>query len=85
MELAKVTSKGQITIPIEIRKMLGISEGSKILFIEEAGRIYITNSSMEALKEAQKAFAGVAEELGLASEENVVSMIKELRKEGGRK
>ena len=27
MELAKVTSKGQITIPIEIRKKLGIKEG----------------------------------------------------------
>lgn len=28
MELAKVTSKGQITIPIEIRKKIGIKEGS---------------------------------------------------------
>ena len=49
MELAKVTSKGQITIPIEIRKKLGIKEGSKVLFLEEAGRIYLANSSMEAL------------------------------------
>lgn len=36
MELAKVTSKGQITIPIDIRKKLGITEGSKVLFIEES-------------------------------------------------
>ena len=35
MELAKVTSKGQVTIPVEIRKKLGIREGDKILFIEE--------------------------------------------------
>ena len=35
MELAKVTSKGQITIPIDIRKKLGIREGDKILFMEE--------------------------------------------------
>ncbi len=40
--LAKVTSKGQITIPIEIRKKLGIKEGSKVLFLEEAGRLYIS-------------------------------------------
>lgn len=53
MELAKVTSKGQITIPIEIRKKLGIKEGSKVLFLEEAGRIYLANSSMEALREAE--------------------------------
>lgn len=81
MELAKVTSKGQITIPIEIRKKLGIKEGSKVLFLEEAGRIYLANSSMEALREAQAAFAGEAERIGLKTEEDVVAMVKELRKE----
>lgn len=81
MELAKVTSKGQITIPIDIRRKLGIKEGSKVLFIEDAGRIYIANSSMEALREAQEAFRGEAERVGLQSEEDVVDMIKEMRKE----
>jgi len=50
MELAKVTAKGQITIPIGVRKKLGIKEGSKVIFLEEAGRIYLANSSMEALR-----------------------------------
>lgn len=81
MELAKVTSKGQITIPIDIRKKLGIKEGSKVLFIEEGGRIYLANSSMEALREAQLAFAGEAERVGLKTEEDVVALIKELREE----
>lgn len=81
MELAKVTSKGQITIPIEIRKKLGIKEGSKVLFLEEAGRIYLTNSSMEALREAQQAFEGEAERIGLKNEEDVVAMVKKLREE----
>lgn len=81
MELAKVTSKGQITIPIEIRKKLGIKSGDKILFIEEAGKIYMINSSMDALHEAQKAFAGEADRLGLKNDDDVMTMIKELRKE----
>ena len=81
MELAKVTSKGQITIPIDIRRKLGIKEGSKVLFLEDAGRIYIANSSMEALREAQEAFRGEAERVGLQSEEDVVDMIKEMRNE----
>jgi len=35
---AKVTSKGQITIPIEIRKKLGVDTGDVISFqIKEAG------------------------------------------------
>lgn len=56
MELAKVTSKGQVTIPIDIRKKLGIKNGDKVLFVEEAGRIYSMNASMDALREAQNAF-----------------------------
>ena len=76
MELTKVTSKGQITIPVEIRKKLGIKNGDKVLFIEDAGRIYMMNSSMEALKEAQMAFKGEAERLGLKNENDVADMVK---------
>lgn len=81
MELAKITSKGQITIPVDIRRKLGVKEGDKVLFVEEAGKIYILNSSMEALKEAQAAFAGEAERTGLKDEEAVVAMTKEFRRE----
>jgi AbrB family looped-hinge helix DNA binding protein len=81
MELAKVTSKGQITIPIEIRKKLGIKNGDKILFVEESGRIYMMNSSMDALRKVQREFAGEAERLGIKNDEDVMEMIKELRKE----
>ena len=81
MELAKITSKGQITIPVDIRRKLGVKEGDKVLFVEEAGRIYILNSSMEALREAQVAFSGEAERAGLKSEDDVVALMKEFRRE----
>ena len=81
MELAKITSKGQITIPIDIRRKLGVKEGDKVLFVEESGRIYILNSSMEALKEAQTAFTGEAERAGLKNENDVVVMMKKFRQE----
>ena len=81
MELAKVTSKGQITIPIDIRRKLGVKEGDKILFMEDRGRIVMMNSSMEALHRAQDAFAGEAERLGLKDEDDVVRMIAELRED----
>ena len=74
MELAKVTSKGQVTIPVEIRKKLGIKNGDKVLFIEDAGRIYMMNSSMEALREAQIAFKGEAERLGLKNDDDVMAV-----------
>jgi len=43
MEMAKVTSKGQITIPISIRRKLGISEGDKILFINKEDGVLMVN------------------------------------------
>lgn len=81
MELAKVTSKGQITIPIDIRRKLGVKEGDKILFIEEQGRVIMMNSSMDALRRAQNAFAGEAERLGLKNEQDVADMVSQLRRE----
>ena len=81
MDLAKVTSKGQITIPKEIREKLGLKTGDKILFIEDSGRIYLMNSSMNALREAQMAFKGEADRVGLKNEDDVVTMVKELREE----
>ena len=81
MELAKVTVRGQITIPIEIRKKLNIKDGDKVVFIEENGKIVMENSAMVALKEVQEAFKGEAEKLGLKNEQDVVDMVKEVRRE----
>jgi len=81
MEIAKITSKGQVTIPIDIRRKLGVKEGDKILFVEEEGKVYILNASMEALRKAQAAFAGEVQRVGLNDESDVVAMIKELRRE----
>ena len=85
MELAKVTSKGQITIPIDIRKKLGVKEGDKVLFVEENGRIILMNSTIEALHQAQAAFAGEAQRLGLKDEQDVVDLVAETRRERGKK
>lgn len=83
MELAKVTSKGQVTIPAAIRKFLGIQEGDKLLFIEEGEKVVLMNASTNALLKAQKAFEGVAEELGIKDEQDVVKLVKEIRAERG--
>lgn len=34
MTSATVTSKGQITIPVEVRRKLGVQAGHRILFVE---------------------------------------------------
>ena len=53
MELAKVTSKGQITIPLMIRNLLQLKTGDKVFFEESRGKVYITNASQITLANVQ--------------------------------
>jgi antitoxin PrlF len=39
---AKVTSKGQITIPREVRRRLGVRAGDRVLFEEDQGGMRIS-------------------------------------------
>ncbi len=39
MDASTVTSKGQVTIPKEIRRALGLRQGSRVAFAQEDGRI----------------------------------------------
>jgi AbrB family looped-hinge helix DNA binding protein len=80
MNLAKLSSTGQITVPVEIRRLLRLKEGDKILFIQnENGEVVINNASINAIYKAQKAFLGVAEELGNPSEDEIQSWVDEIR------
>lgn len=84
LEISKVTSKGQITIPIEIRKKLNLKTGDKVVFIEEGDKIIkiiFANASMIALREFQEAMKGEAEKAGIKSEEDLNRLVKEIRKE----
>jgi len=81
MELARITSKGQITIPVGIRKKLNLREGDKVIFIEDGDKIIFANSSMIALKELQEGMKGEAEKQGLYSEVDVNKLVREVRKE----
>lgn len=38
---AKITSKGQITVPIEVRRLLGVREGDRLLFESDSDGVHI--------------------------------------------
>ncbi|MBI4895661.1 MAG: AbrB/MazE/SpoVT family DNA-binding domain-containing protein [Candidatus Aenigmarchaeota archaeon] len=56
-EEATLTSKGQVTIPKQIREHFGLKEGNKIVFIEKANEIVIRpkiENALQKLKELRK-------------------------------
>ena len=81
MELARVSSKGQITIPIEIRKKLNLKEGDKVLFVEENGNIFMLNASLVALREIQENMKDEGKKQNLNSEEDVNEYVEKIREE----
>jgi AbrB family looped-hinge helix DNA binding protein len=38
---AKITSKGQITVPIEVRRLLGVRAGDRLLFESDSNGVHI--------------------------------------------
>jgi len=63
VEVAKVTSKGQVTLPVAIRKKLRLRKGSRLIFLEEGREVrLLANEDLEkrfALFERRAAETGL--------------------------
>lgn len=85
MNLAKISANGQITVPVEIRRMLRLKTGDKILFFQnKTGEVVIRNASAQAIYEAQEAFETVAEQMGVYNEDDVQALVDEVRYKKGK-
>ncbi len=51
IKLSKVTGKGQVTIPVEVRTDLGIVIGDTILFEKRNGQIIIKKAEKKSMVE----------------------------------
>ncbi|MDD4783971.1 MAG: AbrB/MazE/SpoVT family DNA-binding domain-containing protein [Syntrophaceticus sp.] len=78
---AKVMSKGQITLPKDIRTKLGLSTGDRVTLICEEDRVILMNSAVYAMKMLQKEMDGEAEKAGLNTDDDVVDLVKDVRGE----
>lgn len=78
---AKVMAKGQITIPKDIRDILGISSGDRVTFVVENGNVRLINSAVYAMQMLQAQMTGEAENTGLITDDAVMNLVKEVRTE----
>lgn len=76
---AKIMAKGQVTIPKDIRKVLGVASGDRITFIVEGNTVRIVNSAVYAMQVLQKEMVGEAERADLSSDDDVMALVKKTR------
>ena len=74
---AKVMAKGQITIPKDIRTLLGVSEGDRVSFVVENGSVKIVNAAVFAMQMLQKQMQSA----NSLSENEVIDLVKGVRQE----
>ena len=78
---ARVMTKGQITIPKNVREALGVESGDRVTFIVDGSNVRVVNSAVYALMRLQEQMAGEAEKVGLFTEEDVANWITQSRRE----
>ena len=66
VKLAVVQKRGQVTIPIELRRKLGIEEGGVVAFIETEGGVLISPREVLAM--------GALDRIGEALREQGISL-----------
>jgi AbrB family looped-hinge helix DNA binding protein len=78
---AKVMSKGQITLPVDIRKNMKLSVGDRVALIYENNRVIMMNPAIYAMEVLQKEMESEWEKVGIHSEEDINILMKEIRTE----
>jgi len=78
---ARVMAKGQVTIPKNIRSILGINTGDRVTFVVEDGTVRVVNSAVYALQRFQLQMKEAGKEAGMMTDEDVAAWITASRRE----
>jgi AbrB family looped-hinge helix DNA binding protein len=78
---ARVMAKGQVTIPKNIRNILGINTGDRVTFVVEDGTVRVVNSAIYALQRFQAQMKDEGKAAGLMNDDDVAAWITASRRE----
>src|ERR687893_150622 len=76
-KFVRIQEKGQVTIPTEIRKKLGLKRGDLVAVVETPGGVFITPQQVVATK-ALDSIGDILKEQGLSLEE-VIAQGRDIR------
>jgi antitoxin PrlF len=78
MPTSRLSSKGQITLPLEVRHRLGLKQGDRVEFVFEEGRTVVRPASPD-----RNPFEGYLGALAaFSTQEEVNAWIRDLRDDG---
>lgn len=78
---ARVMSKGQVTIPKNVRAALGVETGDRVTFIVDGANVRVVNSAVYAMMRFQEQMKGEAKKIGMLTEEDVAAWLTQSRRE----
>jgi antitoxin PrlF len=78
VDMGSISSRGQIAIPTEIRKILGLDEGSKVLFVVENDTLMMKKVTAASFAELTRPLRESAKNI---NEEDVTDLIHKVRNE----
>lgn len=79
-KFSTISSKGQVTVPLEVRNRLGLKEGDRVEFVYEEGRTVLRPARPE--KNPFEAYLGILPAFSTRDEIN--AWIDDLRGDGER-
>ena len=77
---ARVMSKGQVTIPKNVRAALGVETGDRVTFIVDGSSVRVVNSAVYAMMRFQEQKKGAAEKAEFFTEDDVAEWITQSRR-----
>ena len=69
IETSVVTTKGQLVIPARLRRRFGIKKGTRVTFVEDAGRIIVQPVTREFILGLRGSLPGEPSALAVLREE----------------
>lgn len=69
MSIVKATEKGQVVIPVEMRKKYNIVKGTRMIVLDKEGKIILKPILKDPVKEARGIFKGGASALKVLLED----------------
>ena len=79
IEMGKISSRGQVAIPTDIRNQLGLDEGAKVLFFTEDDTLLMKKVTQQTFAQITRPLKLAAKKAGM-KEKDVPDMIHRLRK-----